>query len=71
MIHARQCFICVHFRPGRVCAAFPDGIPPEILDGDHDHLEPIDGDHGIQFKAQPGMEHPTIWKAQNLKEITD
>ena len=36
------------------CKAYPkdteDGIPHEILMGDHDHKEPYKGDHGIQFE---------------------
>ena len=33
-----------------VCAAFPKGIPDEIAFGDDLHLEPVPGDHGIQFE---------------------
>jgi hypothetical protein len=35
-----------------VCAAFPDGdgIPDDIASGENLHLEPVDGDHGIQFE---------------------
>ena len=71
MIHGLQCFICQHLIDGTTCKAFPDGIPLEVLEGDHDHLEPIDGDHGIQFLADPGRVHPTIWNAKNLKDVTD
>lgn len=71
MIHVRQCFICQHLIDGTACKAFPNGIPTEVLDGDFDHLEPIEGDNGIQFLADPGMQHPTLWKASNLKEVTD
>lgn len=31
------------------CAAFPDGIPNEILLSKLDHRQPVAGDHGIQF----------------------
>jgi hypothetical protein len=50
---------CKHFKglsPGDelnqrpICAAFPDGIPREVLSGKNDHREPIDGDNGIQFE---------------------
>ena len=55
---------CKHFRGVRedadrselsdrvICAAFPDGIPPEIAYGDNPHTEPVPGDHGIRF--EPG-----------------
>jgi hypothetical protein len=32
-----------------VCAAFPDGIPTEIIQGDFDHREPFEGDGDITF----------------------
>jgi hypothetical protein len=35
---------------GWTCRAFPDGIPPTIVDGTDSHAEPYDGDHGIQFE---------------------
>ena len=42
------------------CAAFPDGIPREILSAEHDHTEPYEGDHGIRFEPVDGeQEEPT------------
>lgn len=32
------------------CVAFPRGIPREISYGDNLHLEPVPGDHGIQYE---------------------
>jgi hypothetical protein len=43
------CASCKHYRGGRKCAAFPDGIPQPILDGKNDHRQPYDGDHSIQY----------------------
>jgi|GEM_PF-1409652 len=51
------------------CAAFPDGIPFAIWDGENKHTSPVDGDHGIRFEplaaiaeaeAYPGTEWRTI-----------
>ncbi len=62
------CWDCKHFRgdapPGGMhsylCAAFPGGIPENILRLDPDHREPVEGDHGIQFepKDDPAIPPP-------------
>lgn len=44
------CHRCAHRRGRETCAAFPDGIPYEILGGDIDHTFPYPGDHGLVFK---------------------
>jgi hypothetical protein len=50
---------CVHLHPktkrdGKpsTCAAFPEGIPLEIMRGDVRHDKPIEGDHGIQYEKR-------------------
>jgi hypothetical protein len=56
-----QCAHCIHFRDdeaGLVCAAFPRGIPSEVVLNQVDHRKPVPGDHGIQFLAKIGEEHP-------------
>jgi hypothetical protein len=34
------------------CAAFPDGIPDEIIDGDDLHIQPFPGDNGIRYERE-------------------
>lgn len=54
------CFACARFRPWdfehpqAYCAAFPDGIPDDIMFGGFDHRKPHDGDHGLGFVLKEG-----------------
>lgn len=51
------CLFCRHLREdGTRCAAFPEGIPDEILFCGHDHRLPFEGDRGIRFELKPGEE---------------
>jgi hypothetical protein len=58
MIRASVCHRCKHFdnKPGfpKFCKAFDKepGIPDEIFFGANKHLEPYEGDQGIQFEAK-------------------
>jgi hypothetical protein len=45
-----QCVFCKNYNSELKCKAFPDGIPEEILTGEHDHTEPFEGDNGIRFE---------------------
>lgn len=53
---APLCWDCKHFegydpdKDASVCAAFPDGIPRPIIDGEIEHREPFPGDRGIRFE---------------------
>lgn len=64
-----QCAICVNYvgvqGQGRVCLAFQGGIPSEILDGEHDHRQPYEGDNGIQFEPEGGEHGREIWPNTN------
>ena len=42
------CFACKRWR-GRVCEAFPDGIPESIMFDGFDHRQPHEGDHDLRF----------------------
>ena len=45
------CLQCKHFyRVNLTCAAFPAGIPKEIILNEHDHRQPYLGDNGIRFE---------------------
>jgi len=50
MIREPLCFGCVHLKEWPYCAAFPDGIPRVVRDGEDLHLQHIDGDHGLKFE---------------------
>jgi len=50
IVREPPCFYCANYVIWPFCLAFPDGIPMEIRNGDNDHRQPIDGDHGFQFE---------------------
>lgn len=49
-MQSNQCNTCAHYYVGGACAAFPDGIPQEIITGEHDHREPYNNDKGLRWE---------------------
>lgn len=48
------CWSCAHYGPEKgTCRAFPQRIPLEIVSGEVEHREPIDGDGGLTYKRRP------------------
>lgn len=56
IVFSSRCFRCVYYQDWEgyapVCKAFPKGIIPEIWRGQMTHDQPIEGDHGYQFKEK-------------------
>jgi hypothetical protein len=53
------CVNCEHWNENSAhpvtCKAFPQGIPDEIFTYGNPHIEPINGDNGIQFEPRNGI----------------
>lgn len=53
---APKCLECAYFDfenyTSFTCKAFPEGIPEAIINNETDHTQPIEGDHGLQFKEK-------------------
>lgn len=55
---AALCARCANHILGTLtCRAFPNGIPKEVLCGEHKHTTPYPGDNGIVF--EPKERYPT------------
>ena len=66
-MHNMHCSFCKHAIDAGTCAAFPEGIPREIIVEGGVHRKPFPGDHGIQFELSDSArkiirEHPEVWK---------
>ena len=44
------CATCAHRRSALTCDAFPERIPRPILAGQVRHVEPYEGDGGVQYE---------------------
>ncbi len=51
-----QCTICKHYQGKKICSAFPEGIPADILYNTVRHTTPYPGDHGILLQYMTGEE---------------
>ncbi|MCX6082013.1 MAG: hypothetical protein NTW32_21000 [Chloroflexi bacterium] len=50
------------------CAAFPEGIPKDLIYSDKIHNAPYPGDHGITFEQNPKKSFFNIEEfAENMK----
>jgi len=58
LVISPTCHYCRHRRWDRrdSCVAFPDQIPIEIWNGEHDHRSPYPGDRGICFERMSSSE---------------
>ena len=56
------CYSCAHLydlaAEGMSCAAYPQGIPVQIIESEVDHRAPYAGDGGIQFVQNPARPEP-------------
>ena len=50
-VEVSQCLFCSHWRQGS-CAAFPGGVPFDILANRIDHRDPVQDDRGIRFEPR-------------------
>ncbi len=74
-LYSKLCRSCVHRMErsesaSNRCTAFPDGIPLLIGKGDIDHIEPIDGDDGIQYEPTQLQKRLNELDAQDTHDNT-
>ena len=60
--HKHQCKDCQHYWGNKRCLAFSNGIPAELLNGEHDHWnsypdENDPKDNGVRFKPKSSSQY--------------
>ena len=50
------------------CDAFPEGVPNQFRFGSDGHVDPVEGDHGIQFELAPDLPESSRRLALRLVE---
>lgn len=64
-----MCLWCERLFDDRLaCKSFPRGIPEAILNGEHDHREPFEGDTGFTFVPLPDPKVPLDWSRWGFSE---
>lgn len=58
MTMTTQCPRCKHYIGMGICKAYNNGIPKQILLGEHDHRQPYSGDGGIRFTPIDAQDAP-------------
>lgn len=61
---------CRHIRADYTCAAFPAGIPADIVAG-LDHTASFPGDGGLRFEPRPPAEPAPDFQDLMLEEVGD
>jgi len=61
-LNAPMCLACTRYDPETGgCAAYPGGVPDEIIRGEWDHRVGKPGDHGLLYDAKPGAPAQMPW----------
>ena len=47
-----MCYSCKHYHGVNTCEAFPSQIPLDIISGEVLHVQPYEGDNGIQYERK-------------------
>jgi hypothetical protein len=70
MKRSSLCNYCRYRHPGTpmTCDAYPEGVPARFRFGSEKHVEPAEGDHGLQFEMAPDLSPPLQQLALQMVE---